>query len=48
MRNGGYRGTIIIRSANISVIAMQEYYEAGADAVLSKDDTLERQCAARR
>ena len=42
LRNGGYRGTIIIRSANISVQATQEYLTAGADAVLSKDDTRDK------
>jgi CheY-like chemotaxis protein len=41
LRKGGYEGTIIIRSANVSRSAMQEYLEAGADAVMSKDEQRE-------
>jgi len=38
LREAGYDGTIVIRSANVSRKVMQEYLAAGADAVMSKDE----------
>jgi len=42
LRHRGYRGLIIIRSANISTRNLQEYLAAGADAAMSKDESRER------
>jgi len=42
LRNGGYKGMIIIRSANISSKVIQEYLAAGADATMHKDEPRER------
>jgi len=42
LRSNGFRGIIIIRSANVSAEAMKEYLAAGADAVMSKDDSREK------
>ena len=36
LRAAGYKGAIIIRSANVSSKATQQYLAAGADAVMSK------------
>jgi len=38
LRAKGYTGIIIIRSANISRSALQDYLTAGANAVMSKDE----------
>ena len=35
-RARGFKGLIIIRSANDSLESMNQYYEAGADALISK------------
>ena len=42
LRSGGYKGVIIIRSANVSSTVMKEYLAAGADAVMHKDESRER------
>ena len=42
LRSAGFKGTIIIRSANISSKVVQEYLAAGADAVMYKDEPRER------
>ena len=42
LRDRGYRGTIIIRSANVSTRSLQEYLAAGADAAMTKDEPRER------
>ena len=39
LRAAGYKGAIIIRSANVSSKVTQQYLAAGADAVMSKDES---------
>ena len=42
LRKQGYRGTIVIRSANVSTRSLQEYLAAGADAAMTKDEPRDR------
>ncbi|EOD19519.1 hypothetical protein EMIHUDRAFT_451139 [Emiliania huxleyi CCMP1516] len=42
LRAGGYKGSIVIRSANVSQKVINEYLSAGASAVMQKDEPRER------
>ena len=42
LRSGGFKGVIVIRSANVSSTVVQAYLAAGADAVMHKDESRER------
>ena len=41
LRTGGYTGTVIIRSANMSTKLRQQYISAGADDTMAKNETLD-------